>query len=152
MVQKYRKCSSNFSISECYFLNLKKLKHSWTPHSPFSFQNFQKKKGFQFSNFSKKRGGIQIFPIKMEGLVKQLGILGVFFLKRGGLSLIFILTNPFQCYLSLSVWCVCVLFIYTVSISIICVSQEEPNLIASNQQMYDFYKWIIFEKESHCGK
>ena len=40
------------------------------------------------------------------------------------------LTNLF-----LSVWCVCVLFTYTISISIICVSQEEPSLIASNQQM-----------------
>ena len=33
--------------------------------------------------------------------------------------------------------CVCVLFIYTISISIICVSQEEPSLIASNQKIYD---------------
>ena len=32
----------------------------------------------------------------------------------------------------------CVLFIYTISISIICASQEEPSLIASNQQGYDF--------------
>ena len=80
--------------------------------------------------------------------------------KTGGLvnkrrvPLTFILTNPFQCYLSLRVWCVCmcVLFIYTISISIIYVSQEEPSLIASNQQIYDFYKWIIFEKKRHCGK
>ena len=61
----------------------------------------------------------------------------------------FFLTNLFQCYLSLNVWCVCVcmcvcvcvLFIYTISISIIiCVSLEELSLIASNQQIYDFYK------------
>ena len=62
----------------------------------------------------------------------------------------------------LSVWCVCVcvyvcvcvcvLFIYTISISIISVSQEEPSLIASNQQIHDFYKQIIFEKKKHCGK
>ena len=34
----------------------------------------------------------------------------------GGISLNFILTKPFPCYLSLSVWCVCVcvLFIYTI--------------------------------------
>ena len=59
-----------------------------------------------------------------------------------GVSLTFILINPFQCYLSLSVWCVCVcvLFIYTIFISIVCVSQEEPSLIASNQQINDFYK------------
>ena len=29
----------------------------------------------------------------------------------------------------------------------VCVSQEEPSLIASNQQIYDFYKRIIFEKK-----
>ena len=33
--------------------------------------------------------------------------------------------------------CVCVLFVYTISITIICVSQEGPSLIASNQQIYD---------------
>ena len=59
----------------------------------------------------------------MEGLIKQAGL----FLKKG-VSLIFILTNPFQCCLSLGVWCVYVhvLFIYTISLSFICVSQEEP--------------------------
>ena len=30
--------------------------------------------------------------------------------------------------------------IYTISISFICVSQEEPILTASNQRMYEFYK------------
>ena len=45
---------------------------------------------------------------------------------------------------------VCVLFIYTISISIICVLQKEPSLVASNQQIYDFFKWIIFEKRRHC--
>ena len=63
-------------------------------------------------------------------------------------SLIFILINPFQCYLFLSVWCVlvcvcvcvCVLIIYTISISIICVSKDEPSLIASNLQIYDIYE------------
>ena len=50
--------------------------------------------------------------------------------------------------------CVYVLLTYTISISIIdlCVSQEEPSLIASNQRIYEFYKWIIFEKKTHCGK
>ena len=50
--------------------------------------------------------------------------------------------------------CVCVydLFIYTISISIIWVLQEETSLIASNQQIYNFYKWIIFEKKRHYGK
>ena len=61
----------------------------------------------------------------------------------------FFLTNLFQCYLSLNVWCVCVcvcvyvcvcFVYYTISISIICVSLEELSFIASNQQIYDFYK------------
>ena len=48
--------------------------------------------------------------------------------------------------------CVCVLFIYTIFVSIICVLWEEPSLIASNQQIYDFYKRIIFENKRHSGK
>ena len=55
----------------------------------------------------------------------------------------------FQCYLSLSVWCMYVLFIHTIFISVICVSQEELSLIASNEQMYDFCKWLIFKKKRH---
>ena len=61
----------------------------------------------------------------------------------------------FQCYLFLNVLVclrVCILFICTISISIFCVSQEELSLIASNQQIYDFYKWVIFEKKIHWGK
>ena len=48
-----------------------------------------------------------------------MGWRGIF--KKGGVSLIFILTNPFQCYLSLSVWCMClsVLFTYFISMSVI---------------------------------
>ena len=94
--------------------------HSWTPPHPLpfirggwrlNFQNFQKEGG-------EEGGGVQIFPIKREGLVK---------LKEGGVGL-FNYSFP--------------VFIYTISISIVCVSQEEPSLIVSNQQMYDFYKWI----------
>lgn len=46
------------------------------------------------------------------------------------------------------VW-VCVLFIYTIFISFICVSLEEAIYIASHQQIYDFYKRIIFEEKRH---
>ena len=59
---------------------------------------------------------------------------------------------PFECYLSVCVWSVCVLFIYTISISIICVLQGKPSIIAPNQQIYDLCKWIILEKERRCGK
>ena len=44
--------------------------------------------------------------------------------------------------------CVCV---YALSISIACTSQEELTLIKSNEQLYDFYKWV-FKKKRHCGK
>ena len=60
--------------------------------------------------------------------------------------------HPFQGYLSLVVCCVCVLFIYTIFISIICVSQEELSLTAYNQLIYDFYTWVIFVKKTDCGK
>ena len=71
---------------------------------------------------------------------------------KKGLSL-FILNSPSQCYLSQDLWCVCVcvcvcacvLFIYTISISTNCISQEEFSFIASNQQIYDFYKSVIFD-------
>ena len=44
-----------------------------------------------------------------------------------GLSVILVLTYPFLCYLSVSVWC---LFVCTsISISIICVSQENLALL-----------------------
>ena len=89
----------------------------------------------EFLKFLNYRGD-QIFPIKYDG-----GEEGV---KKVGVSLIFISTISFQCNLSLSVRCVyvCVyvLFIYTISIIIICFLQEEPSLTASNQQMYDFNK------------
>ena len=42
-------------------------------------------------------------------------------------------TSHFQCYLSLSVWCVSIIFC---SISIICVSQEELSLIEYNEQIH----------------
>ena len=42
-----------------------------------------------------------------------------------------------------------ILFIYTIFVSNLCVSQE--GLVESNQQIYDFYKWMIFKKQRHCG-
>ena len=55
-----------------------------------------------------------------------------------------------QCYIPLSAWCI--LFIYTIFISIICVSQEELSLIASNEQIYDFYNWAFFLTENAFWK
>ena len=59
-------------------------------------------------------------------------------ISRGGcFKLIFIVTNLFQCYLSLSVFgaCLCVLFIHTISIIILCVSWKELCFIKFNQHM-----------------
>ena len=47
----------------------------------------------------------------------------------------------------------CVYFVYLHHFyQYFCVSHEELSLIASNQQICDFYKWIIFEKKIHWGK
>ena len=79
------------------------------------------------------KGGGSDFSHKEEGVDK---IGGCVVLKNRGIRVIFILTNPFQCYVSLSVWYVRVLFVYTISNSIICVALEEHSLIESNQHMY----------------
>ena len=44
---------------------------------------------------------------------------------------------------------VCVLIIYTISTSILCVSWEEIS-VESNQQTSDFYKRVMFGKQRHC--
>ena len=122
--------------------------HGWNHHFP----PFIKGRGeLNNQNFCKKRGGLDSSHKKVG--FGKIGEKGCF--KKWGESLV-IITNPFHCYLPLIVWCVCVcvcvLFIYTISISIICVSLEELSFIESNQHIYDFYKWVIFEKKRHCGK
>ena len=62
----------------------------------------------------------------------------------GTLSLFFLLTNPFQSVSSLSEWWCVVLLIYTISLSIICVSWEEVGLIESNQK-------ILYQKVDLAG-
>lgn len=56
-------------------------------------------------------------------------------------------TKTFQSYLSLFVVCVCVLLIYIISISILCVSQGGLSLDESKQQIYEFYKWITLKSK-----
>ena len=75
---------------------------------------------------------IYIYIYNIHTKVDPLCVTGGGGVKVGGVSLIFILSNLFQCYLSEYLVCVCVLFIYTVSISIVCVSREELTLIESN--------------------
>ena len=43
------------------------------------------------------------------------------------------------------------LLIYTISVCILCVSQKGCSRFESNQQVYDFYKSVIFEKHWHCN-
>ena len=107
-----------------------------------------------FSKFLKKGGSDFFHKTRGVGKIGAQGVGGWGCFKREGVSVMFKLTlsSVFFQYLSVCLVCVCVLFIYTISISIICVSQEKPSLIASNQQIYDIYKWIIFEKKRHCGK
>ena len=76
----------------------------------------------------------------MGSLVKQ----GYFKKRVVVVSLIFIPSSHFQCYLSLGNPCVYLdvfcLFIYTISIIIVFASQKELSFVSSNKQMYDFYK------------
>ena len=80
------------------------------------FANFQKKggEGGGSSDFSHKNGGVDKIKnkIKKELLLKKMEEL----LLKGGVSLIFRLTNLFHCYLCLSVWCVCVCVCVCVSV------------------------------------
>ena len=87
------------------------------------------------SGFSSKMGGVG----KIESCFKE------------GVSLIFILTLSKKIFLSVWWECECVLFISTISNSILCISRKELGLTESNQQICDFYKRVIFEKQSHCG-
>ena len=45
--------------------------------------------------------------------------------------------------------CACLLLIYMISISILCVSQEWLSLTEFNKQIRDFCKWLILEKQRY---
>ena len=55
-----------------------------------------------------------------------------------------------QFYLSECLACICV-FCF-ISTSIVYFSWEELTVTESNQQIYDFCKWVIFKKQRYCGK
>ena len=95
--------------------------------------------GLSFWNFAKKGGSD--FSHKKRAVV----------LKKGDiLTLTFILNDHFQSYLSLSEWW-CLLWLFTLFLNILCVSWEEISLLESNQQICDFHKSVIFEKQRNCG-
>ena len=104
-------------------------------------------------------------------MVKQVVVKtgGVVLKKAGGVSFIFILTNPFQCYLSLSFWCVCMcvcmyvcgLFVYTTSVLTVF---HRKNLVLQHlinrymtSTMNNFWKdiveskFLISENYSECA-
>ena len=63
----------------------------------------------------------------------------------------------FHCDLSLNIWCVCVCVCVCVCMcfylfpTVLSVSAPFlPSLIASNQLIYDFCKWVIFEEKRQC--
>ena len=88
--------------------------------------------GVEFQKFSPKEGGSEFFH-------KKGGVC-----KIGGCFKIGDITNKHQLTLSKVIFLsVCGLFgflIYTIYISVLCVSQEGLSLVESNQQIYDFYK------------
>ena len=99
---------------------------------PFNYEEW----GWFFEIYLKKGEGAD-FSHKKDGIVK----IGCFFIEEGGVSHIFLRVFGV---------CVCVcffFFIYTISISLLCISQKEFSFTESNQQTYDFYKWVIFEKQ-----
>ena len=65
------------------------------------------------------------------------------FYKRGYHTL----TNRFCSYLCLCVYCVCVLLIGTISISILCISQEGFILVESFILVNNLFWWIIFKRK-----
>ena len=93
-------------VIACFFCTIKKKKKfkssqadSWDPRPPPFI------KGVEFSKFLQKRRGSGFSHKKGE--VGKIGSI-----LKTGVSFVFILTNSIQCYLFLSVWCVCVCFAY----------------------------------------
>ena len=84
------------------------------------------------------------YPLIPTPFIKGVRVFKIFTKRRG------------SAFPVLSLWVfrvqVCVLFIYTISISIVCVSQEKLNLIESNQHIYGFFKWAIFKKQRHLER
>ena len=44
----------------------------------------------------------------------------------------------------------CSFTLYTISISLLCVSREGLSLFQSNRRLYGSCKWVTFEKQRHC--
>ena len=91
-------------------------------------------------NFFFKKGGGGEGGSDVSHKNREVGKIGEAVLKKGGgitnFHISMKISDSWLTNLFLSVWCVCVcvfcLLIYTISISIVCVSQEETSLIAFN--------------------
>lgn len=59
---------------------------------------------------------------------------------KGGI--IYFYTNTFQCYLFLSVWCLCFVYFHHFC----------QYYLSFTGRTYCFYKWIIIGKKMHCKK
>ena len=77
----------------------------------------------------------------MEGLEKQGHILKR---RRGCISLIFILTSPFQCYLTLSVYFFC---LFTTFLSVLFIFHRKNLVLKHLINRYGFSKQISFERK-----
>ena len=89
--------------------------------------------GVEFSKKKRKeKGGLDFFP---KG---EVGKMGVCF-KKGGYHL-FSNSVVLSSVIFPLVFGVCVFCLFTPLLSIMCVLQEEASLLASNQQIYHFYK------------
>ena len=93
-----------------------------------------------------KRKRWPYFSHKREGLVKC----GACFKNVGGIIYVHLTLSSVIFLWVLGVH-LCCLFIYTISVSILCVRWEELRLIESNQQIYAFCKRLFFEKQRRCG-
>ena len=112
--------------------------HSWT--CPFITR------GWVFLVLPKGRR-VQIFSIQREGYVNKGGCS-----KKGYHSFASLLTLSNVTFLGFFL-CVhkCLLLIYTIPISPLCVSHEVLSFIQSNLEIRDFCNWVIFEKQRYCG-
>ena len=123
-----------------------------------SFRSFPKEGGA--SDFSAKNGGVG----KTDGVVLT---------KRGEVPLIFILTNLFHFYLSLSVWCVffsvcvcvcvracvcvcvvyvCVFCLFMSFVSVLFLFHRNNLVLYHLINRYIILNWINFEKERKFAK
>ena len=119
------------------------LPHPRTPPSPL-YKRGRGEGGLSFKNFPKK-GKVQIFPTKREGLVKYGGVV----LKKAGYHLYLIFKQAFSNAIFCSVCETCVFMSFFAHLNYF--YHVFHRLTESNQQLWDFYMGITFEKQRYYG-